>query len=95
MSQATPTQDAIYPRGVDAITADFSELELSDPRFRFFSDAIKAASDPGDSLSEEEKAALSATKLKLKHDASLLALGQFPTQVRVSGPLPDTFCRFT
>jgi hypothetical protein len=75
MSQATPAQDTISPRAIDAITADFSELELSDPRFRFFSDALKAASDPGGSLSEEEKAALSATKLKLQHDASLLALG--------------------
>ncbi|PMD54480.1 uncharacterized protein K444DRAFT_667186 [Hyaloscypha bicolor E] len=74
MSRAIPAQDTISPRAIDVVTADFSELELSDPRFRFFSDAIKATSDPGDSLSEEEKAALSATKLKLKHDASLLAL---------------------
>jgi hypothetical protein len=95
MSRAIPAQDTISPRAIDVVTADFSELELSDPRFRFFSDAIKATSDPGDSLSEEEKAALSATKLKLKHDASLLALGQFPTQVRVSGPLPDTFRSFS
>jgi hypothetical protein len=95
MSRAIPAQDTISPRAIDVVTADFSELELSDPRFQFFSDAIKATSDPGDSLSEEEKAALSATKLKLKHDASLLALGQFPTQVRVSGPLLDTFRRFS
>ena len=69
------------PDRLTPIPVDISDLNHTDPRFKFFSDAIKAVPDADDSMSEEEKAGLLATKLKLTQDASLLSLSQLLTQV--------------
>lgn len=83
MSQSTPVHTAVSPSTTELIAPDIPDLNLSDPRFQALSDAIKAASDTDDSLSEEERAALAATKLKLKHEAYLLALSQLSSPVKV------------